>query len=74
MISRVTEFRKTRGFSQKELAARMHLDNSQISRIERGINVCGVDTALKLSQVLDATVSQLFQLEDADLAEQQELF
>lgn len=65
--------RKRRRLTQNELGDKVGLLGSQISRIERGINEPSVSTALKISSALDATVSQLFVLEDQDLAEQKEL-
>ncbi|GAA4890280.1 hypothetical protein GCM10023311_13090 [Flaviramulus aquimarinus] len=52
--------RKSRGFTQAELANDIGIEISQISRIERGIINTSVSTIYEISQALKIEISDLF--------------
>ena len=51
--------RKAKGFSQEELAARLHVVRQTVSKWEKGLSVPDADLLLRLAEVLDTTVSRL---------------
>lgn len=53
------EYRKSNGLTQQELAALLHVDQSYVSRIERGKPVKDVDFLLRVTQVLDVPPAHL---------------
>ena len=55
----IKSIRKSKGLTQEELAARLHVVRQTISKWEKGLSVPDADTLQKLAQVLDVDVSQL---------------
>lgn len=64
---RLREVRKSRGFSQEQLAWKADLELSQISRIERGVISAGLSQVFTIAEALDISVKELF---DFDLTEE----
>ena len=67
--------RKQKGFSQEELAARLHVVRQTVSKWEKGLSVPDADTLIRLAEVLEVSVSELLgaKIENenaADVAEQ----
>lgn len=55
----IKALRKSKGFTQEELAIRLHVVRQTVSKWERGLAVPDADTLQMLSDVLEADVSQL---------------
>lgn len=51
--------RKRRGFSQEELAARLHVVRQTISKWEKNLSVPDSDTLIRLAEILEVSVSEL---------------
>lgn len=51
--------RRARGLTQEELAIRLHVVRQTVSKWEKGLSVPDADLLLRLSEVLDTTVSRL---------------
>lgn len=51
--------RKEKGFSQEELAARLHVVRQTISKWEKGLSVPDADLLVRLSELLDTPVDTL---------------
>jgi len=51
--------RKEKGFSQEQLAARLNVVRQTVSKWEKGISVPDAELLIKLSEVLNVTVSEL---------------
>lgn len=51
--------RKQKGFSQEELAARLHVVRQTISKWEKNLSVPDADTLIRLAEILEVSVSQL---------------
>ena len=51
--------RKQKGFSQEELATRLHVVRQTISKWEKNLSVPDADTLIRLAEVLEVTVSEL---------------
>ena len=51
--------RKRRGFSQEELAARLHVVRQTISKWEKNLSVPDADTLIRLAEILEVSVSEL---------------
>ena len=68
--------RKQKGFSQEELAARLHVVRQTVSKWEKGLSVPDADALIRLAEVLEVSVSELLgaKIENenaaADVAEQ----
>ena len=68
--------RKQKGFSQEELATRLHVVRQTISKWEKNLSVPDADTLIRLAEVLEVSVSELLgaQIENenaaSDVAEQ----
>lgn len=68
--------RKQKGFSQEELATRLHVVRQTISKWEKNISVPDADTLIRLAEILEVSVSELLgtKIEDenatSDVAEQ----
>ena len=52
--------RKNKGLSQEELAVKLNVVRQTISKWEQGLSVPDAEMLIKLSEVLDTTVSTLF--------------
>ena len=62
----IRRLRTEAGLSQEEFADRCHLHRTYISLIERGQKIITIETADKLAKALNLSLSQLFQLYDAE--------
>ena len=51
--------RKQKGFSQEELAARLHVVRQTVSKWEKGQSVPDAGTLIRLAEILDVSVSEL---------------
>ena len=51
--------RKQKGFSQEELAARLHVVRQTVSKWEKGRSVPDADALIRLAEVLEVSVSEL---------------
>lgn len=51
--------RKQRGFSQEELAIRLHVVRQTISKWEKSLSVPDADTLIRLAEILEVPVSEL---------------
>lgn len=51
--------RKQKGFSQEELATRLHVVRQTISKWEKELSVPDADTLIRLAEILDVSVSEL---------------
>jgi putative transcriptional regulator len=68
--------RKQKGFSQEELAVRLHVVRQTISKWEKDLSVPDADTLIRLAEILEVSVSELLgtkienENETRDVAEQ----
>jgi len=51
--------RKQKGFSQEELATRLHVVRQTISKWEKNLSVPDADTLIRLAEILEVPVSEL---------------
>lgn len=51
--------RKQKGFSQEELASRLHVVRQTISKWEKNLSVPDADTLIRLAEILGVSVSEL---------------
>lgn len=51
--------RKQKGFSQEELAVRLHVVRQTVSKWEKNLSVPDADTLIRLAEVLEVSVSEL---------------
>ena len=51
--------RKQKGFSQEELATRLHVVRQTISMWEKNLSVPDADTLIRLAEILEVSVSEL---------------
>lgn len=51
--------RKQKGFSQEELASRLHVVRQTISKWEKNLSVPDADTLIRLAEILGVSVSKL---------------
>ncbi|MBQ6695514.1 MAG: helix-turn-helix domain-containing protein [Lachnospiraceae bacterium] len=56
---RIKAYRKSKGFTQEELAIRLNIVRQTISKWEKGISVPDAETIQKLADVLEVDVKQL---------------
>jgi len=61
MEIRIREARQAAGFSQEKLAAAVGIDQSQISRIERGLVPVTLDRLLAIAEALRVSVYDLIE-------------
>ena len=59
MIPRIRELRKARGLTLGELSSLVHLDISQLSKIERGKARLSFDKAVEIAKVLEIQLDDL---------------
>lgn len=52
-------FRKQKGFSQEELATRLHVVRQTISKWEKNLSVPDADLLLRLAEILEVSVCEL---------------
>lgn len=55
----VKTLRKQKGFSQEELAARLHVVRQTISKWEKNLSVPDAGTLIRLAEILEVPVSEL---------------
>ena len=53
------ELRKSKGFTQEELATKINVVRQTVSKWEKGLSVPDADSLQKIAEVLDVEVSQL---------------
>lgn len=51
--------RKQRGFTQEELATRLHIVRQTVSKWEKNLSVPDADTLISLAEILEVSVSEL---------------
>lgn len=51
--------RKQKGFSQEEVATRLHVVRQTVSKWEKGLSVPDADTLIRLAELLEVSVSEL---------------
>jgi transcriptional regulator with XRE-family HTH domain len=51
--------RKQKGFSQEELAVRLHVVRQTVSKWEKNLSVPDADTLIRLAEILEVSVSDL---------------
>ena len=68
MISNVELYRNRMGMTQTELAKRIGISRRALTSIEQSSTTPSIENALKLSIVLNSSVSDLFVLEDHEIA------
>lgn len=56
---RLARIRKAKGFTQKDIAIRLGIDQSTLSKIESNAINLDIDTAIKLAKVYDVTLYYL---------------
>lgn len=59
----IRKYRKEKGFSQEELAVRLHVVRQTISKWESGLSVPDAEMLIHLSEMLDVHVSKLLGIE-----------
>lgn len=62
---KIADLRKAKGYTQKELAARLHVTDGAVSKWERGINFPDLSIMESLAQILGVSVITLLSLETA---------
>lgn len=62
MINRIKENRKIKGYRQEDLAKALKVSRQTIIAIERNRYNPSLELAMKLAQVLDTTIEELFEL------------
>ena len=58
----IKEYRKKLGFTQDSLAQKVHVSRKSINAIENGVYIPSTVLALKVAQVLECSVHDLFEL------------
>ncbi|WP_106461498.1 helix-turn-helix transcriptional regulator [Anaerococcus sp. Marseille-P3915] len=66
LVNNLADFRKKAGYNQAELGGLVGVSRQTISLIERGDYNPSVTVALKIAQVLDVDINEIFRLEDSD--------
>lgn len=59
-MNKISEFRKNKKLSQSELAELMNVSQNTISQWEIGIRNPSIKSAIKLAEILDTTVEELY--------------
>lgn len=59
-MNKICEFRKNKGLSQSELAELINVSQNTISQWEIGIRNPSIKSAIKLAEILDTTVEELY--------------
>ena len=57
--NRISMLRKLQNLTQDELAERIHVSKDHISRIERGIRACSLESLIDLAQELHTSTDYL---------------
>lgn len=66
---RLAEFRKARGFSQRDLAAELGISNRMIAYYEAQTQYVPSDLLIPLSKILKLSLEELMGVKDSDLLE-----
>lgn len=61
---RIRYYRQKKGMSQEELAVRLHVVRQTVSKWENGVSVPDADVLVRISELVDAPVSRLLELEE----------
>ena len=61
---RIRSAREIRGLSQEELAARVGINNSFLSQVERGLKAPSLKTLFKIAAALEVGIARLFEDEE----------
>ena len=64
LLNHITQYRKAAGLTQAQLAEAVGVSRKTINTIENRVFIPSTVLALKLAQVLEASVEELFELED----------
>jgi putative transcriptional regulator len=64
VANRVRELRENRGMTQAQLAELVGIARQSVISIEKGRYLPTIETALRISKVLDVPVEQIFWLRD----------
>ena len=59
-MNKISEFRKNKKLSQTELAELMNVSQNTISQWEIGIRSPSIKSAIKLAEILESTVEELY--------------
>ena len=59
-MNQISKFRKNKKLSQSELAELMNVSQNTISQWEIGIRSPSIKSAIKLAEILDTTVEELY--------------
>jgi len=62
--NKITELRKAKGWTQKDVAEKLHVSVAAVSKWERGLNYPDLSLMESLAEILEITVSELLGLED----------
>ena len=57
----LVKYRKLKGFSQEQLALRLHVVRQTISKWEKGISLPDIEMLMKISNVLDVSIHTLLE-------------
>lgn len=57
----LTEQRKTRGYTQKELAAKLFVSDKAVSKWERGLSMPDISLLIPLAEILEVSVTELLE-------------
>ena len=55
----IVELRKEKGFTQQDLANKLHITDKAVSKWERGLSLMDISLLKPLSEILDVSVSEL---------------
>ena len=58
--------RKEKGYTQKELAARLFVSDKAVSKWERGLSMPDISLLMPLADILDVTVTELLESRKLD--------
>ena len=67
-MNRLKEFREAKGLTQEKLAERLQVSRQTINSIEAGRYVPSLELALKLGQVFNCRVEELFRATEVENA------
>ncbi len=60
---KIKEYRKKAKLTQAELAEKINVDSKYISRLETGTSIASISTIVKISDVLNVELSEIFTVE-----------
>ena len=62
LLNRLEELRKTESMTQQQLSERAEVSRKSINAIENGVHIPSTVLALKIANILNCTVEDLFRL------------